>query len=495
MQKLALYRRYRPENFDQVVGQEHIKAVLKNAILEEKISHAYLFAGPRGTGKTSIARVLAKSINCTDRKDHNPCGKCSLCIGVSENRVMDLIEIDAASNRGIDEMRDLREKIKFSPTEGSFKVFIIDEVHMLTKEAFNALLKTLEEPPGHAIFILATTEINKVPATILSRCQRHDFRRIKLSDIVTKLLEIKSLEKINVSDEALEMIAEASEGGLRDAESLLDQLSSIGLEKIEVRDVEAVLGLAPYKLVKSFIENLLKGNKKEAVSEIEKAAKEGVDLTILSKNAVEFLRKLLTVSIGSIESAEGTKEQIETLKDLAQNASQSKIIMILDSFVWAQGAFKTSIDPKVILTILAAKDYDEKPQVASANRQELQKAGERPKPVAQTVSKATDKKMQKPAGKWQHFLMEIKARNNTIHAFMRVASPQFNENEVVLLFPYKFHKERIEETKNKKTVEELLRKVFGEEITIRCELEGNQRNHRVDDVGMAASILGGEVVD
>jgi DNA polymerase III subunit gamma/tau len=488
MQRIALYRKYRPDDFDKTIGQEHIITVLKNAILEEKISHAYLFSGPRGTGKTSVARILAKSINCKERKDHNPCGKCPFCVAVAENRIMDLVEIDAASNRGIDEIRDLREKVKFAPTEGTHKVFIIDEVHMLTKEAFNALLKTLEEPPEHAIFILATTEINKVPATIISRCQRHDFKRIKMNDIVTRLMEVAKKEKIIISDSALETVAEMSEGGLRDAISILDQLSSMGLSKIEAADVELSLGLAPHEKVADFVANLLAEKNKESLDVLEAAARDGVDLINLTKNSIEFLRKMVSVKLGNTQSIEGTKEQLERLKDVSLSSEIYQMVELSEGLLWAQNAFRTNVDPRAILTVLCAKAGEDKTRA-------MPKAAKTLTPKKEQITKK-ESSPQKSNGKWQHFLMEIKAKNNTIHAFLRVASPEISGEEITLTFPYKFHKERIEETKNRRFVEETLKKVYGCEMILKCKLDGNGGvNHAISDVDSAASILGGEIVD
>lgn len=495
MQKIALYRKYRPDDFDQLVGQEHITRVLKNAICEGKISHAYMFAGPRGTGKTSVARILAKAINCQKRVTYNPCGKCSICIGIAESRVMDLIEIDAASNRGIDEIRDLREKVKFSPTEGNYKVFIIDEVHMLTKEAFNALLKTLEEPPEHAIFILATTEINKVPATIISRCQRHDFKRIRLTDIVTRLNEIKKLEKIGISDSAIELIAESSEGGLRDAISLLDQLGSIGLKNIEENDVENILGLAPHKTVVQYVDKLVFGDNKEALNILERATANGIDLIIFTKSSNDLLRKIIMAKLGSESEIEGTKEQIDEIRRISENSDMDSLVKLSDEFIWAQSTFRTNVDPKIILTLICARGGNKEEDNTSESKTEGKVD------VAQTFERQTSSNRipidLKPNGKWQHLLLEVKAKNNTLYACLRVAVPEFEpDGTVKLTFPYKFHKERVEEIKNKHLIEELLLKVYGQELPIRCVIAGNgQISHKVSDVDTAASILGGKIVD
>lgn len=499
MQRVAFYRKYRPENFDQTIGQDHILTVLKNAVTQSKISHAYLFTGPRGTGKTSVARILAKTINCQNRKDYNPCGKCPVCIGIAEDRVMDLIEIDAASNRGIDEMRDLREKVKFSPTEANFKVFIIDEVHMLTKEAFNALLKTLEEPPEHAIFILATTEINKVPATIISRCQRHDFKRITMHDLETRLSEVAKKEKIIISDDALETIAETSEGGLRDAISLLDQLASIGLSKIEESDVEAILGLAPHKMVSEFVSSVLSGDSRGAIKIIEKASTSGIDLVIFTKSAIDLVRKLLLVKLAGPEMIEGTKEQVEELKKLSETVDTESIVSLSDGLLWAQNAFKTSIDPKAILTVLCAKKVKKETIVIEESETvtEVSVTSEPKEKVKEGSKKETKTKGDIDLnGKWKTFLMDVKSKNNTIHAFLRVANPKTDGNVLILSFPYKFHKERLEEAKNKKFVEDLLSKTYGEDMILKCELDGGGYSGRqVEDPKTAAGILGGEVVD
>ncbi|MDP2807111.1 MAG: DNA polymerase III subunit gamma/tau, partial [bacterium] len=243
MSYLVLARKWRPQNFEQLIGQQHVTTTLRNAIKSKRIAHAYLFSGARGVGKTSAARVLAKALNCAEGPTETPCNKCSSCVEITGSRSIDVLEIDGASNRGIDEIRDLRENVKYTPTQGKYKIYIIDEVHMLTKEAFNALLKTLEEPPAHAIFIFATTEIHKVPITILSRCQRFDFRKVEVSVVVDYVKRMLQGEDVQASDDCLYLVAQKSEGSMRDAVSLLDQLISYGGQKLTAEDARQVLGL------------------------------------------------------------------------------------------------------------------------------------------------------------------------------------------------------------------------------------------------------------
>src|SRR5512135_3501643 len=310
----ALYRKWRPRLWDQVVGQEHVVRTLQNAIRSEKVGHAYLFAGPRGTGKTTTARLLAKAVNCLDPQVENrPCDKCEHCQAVNDGRFLDLIEIDAASNTSVDDVRDLRDKINYSPTQGRYKVYIIDEVHMLSTAAFNALLKTLEEPPPHAIFILATTEMHKIPATVLSRCQRHEFRRVPVDDIVMQLERIAKSEKLTAEPEALTLIARQSAGGMRDAISLLDQMASTGKE-ITLGLTQTVLGTATNQTVIALVEAVQEHAPAAGMDALHTALDAGTDPRLLARQVVDYLRALLLIQMGNssrIDLAADTRQQAE----------------------------------------------------------------------------------------------------------------------------------------------------------------------------------------
>ena len=295
----ALYRKWRPRKWDEVVGQQHIVQTLRNAVTGERVAHAYLFSGPRGTGKTTLARLLAKAVNClAEDLAARPCNTCAHCTAVNEGRFLDLIEIDAASQTGVDDVRDLRDKINFSPNQGKYKVYIIDEVHMFSTAAFNALLKTLEEPPPHAIFVLATTEMHKIPATVLSRCQRHEFRRVPLDDIVRQLDQIAQAEGIQAEPEALTLIARQATGSLRDGISLLDQMASTG-QKISLELTQTVLGTATTQTVLDLLDAILDNRPDAGLEAIHRSLDTGVDARLLARQIVDYLRALLLVKLGN----------------------------------------------------------------------------------------------------------------------------------------------------------------------------------------------------
>lgn len=356
MAHLALYRRYRPKTFSEIIGQKSIIQTLTNSLKNDKVSHAYLFCGQRGTGKTTIARLLAKSINCINEKSAEPCNQCSSCIEINESRSMDLIEIDAASNRGIDEIRNLKEGIRFSPIKSKYKVFIIDEVHMLTKEAFNALLKTLEEPPEHAIFILATTEPEKLPATIISRTQRFDFKKLTLKEITERLKLLAKNEKVNISDEAIKEIALSSEGSLRDAESLLDQLISLGYKEINFETLEEVLGRVNFEKISQFLNFVAKKDSGAAIRLINEIYDDGGDLIEFNRAILKNLRKILLLKAnpetGEILKDELTKEQLETLKKLSEKFEIKELKKLMEEFLKAKEAIKHSPIPTLPLELI-----------------------------------------------------------------------------------------------------------------------------------------------
>jgi len=293
----ALYRKWRSQTFDEVVGQEHVMQTLRNALRENRVAHAYLFAGPRGTGKTSTARILAKALNCTAPEAERPCDKCPTCVAISEGRMLDLIEIDAASNNSVDDVRELRDKVGFRPSEGSYKIYIIDEVHMLSNSAFNALLKTLEEPPPHARFILATTEPHKIPATVLSRCQRFDFRRIPVPEIAAHLRHIIEAEGFQAEAEALNMIARNAQGCMRDAISLLDQMLSYGAETVTFAQVQQALGAVSSQSVAALVDAMATKNVGAGMLLIQQLVIEGASLTEFCHQVVEHLRGVMVMQM------------------------------------------------------------------------------------------------------------------------------------------------------------------------------------------------------
>ncbi|MDD5551694.1 MAG: DNA polymerase III subunit gamma/tau [Candidatus Pacebacteria bacterium] len=342
---VVIYRKYRPKSFSEIVGQEHIVKTITNAIKDEKVSHAYLFYGPRGCGKTTIARLIAKSVNCTGRKnnDFEPCNKCNSCLEVTQGNSIDLIEIDAASNRGIDEIRDLKEGINVVPIKSKYKVYIIDEAHQLTKEASNALLKTLEEPPGYAIFVLCTTEYGKIIPTISSRCQRFEFKKLTLNEITEKLQMICKKEGTKCQREALELIARTSEGAIRDAEGFLNKVISLEDKDIKKEEVESILGIIGIEPIAKLVDFLAQKKEKEAMIYVNDLCQEGVDIENFAKDMTAYLRDLLLVKVNpEIFEKKNifTKEEEENLKKQERLFSQETLIKILKIFLEAQNQIK-----------------------------------------------------------------------------------------------------------------------------------------------------------
>ena len=372
---MSFYRKYRPQKLSELVGQSHIVATFTNALKNSALSHAYLFTGSRGTGKTSTARIIARALNCENPDaDGEPCNECAICRDALDGRLVDLIEIDAASNRGIDEIRDLKEKIQFTPSRAKFKIYIIDEVHMLTKDAFNALLKTLEEPPAHAFFILATTEPHKIPETIISRTQRFDFHRLGNSEIAAHLAEVAAAEKIEFEKEALELIAKQSAGGMRDALGMLEQLGSGG--SISVESVSQNLGLTRPKAVEDFVFAILFSKLPDALAAIDGLVAEGANLIQFNKTVLAKLRELM-------------------LEKVAENKlpEAKKMLATIDEFTRAGDELKNAVIPQLPLEVAAISICAADVAIPAAPKNSAPPAAPAPKISPAPAPDATEKKL------------------------------------------------------------------------------------------------------
>jgi len=353
----ALYRVYRPQKFEDVVGQEHITKTLRNQIDSDNIGHAYLFSGTRGTGKTSTAKIFARAVNCLDSIDQEPCNECEVCRDILSDNIMDVVEIDAASNNSVDDIRELRESVKYSPTKAKYKVYIIDEVHMLSQGAFNALLKTLEEPPSYVIFILATTEPHKIPATILSRCQRFDFKRVTVKDITLRMKRICTEENIEVEDKALNLIARNSQGALRDALSILDQCISFGDSKIDYKDVVELLGTVNIEQLFDLAQYIINQNTKESLKILNEFIVWGKDIRNLINDLIDHFRNLMICKVSNDldEIIALPEETINQLREQSKTVNNNDLIRILNILSETQDNIRIASNPRVVAEITMMK--------------------------------------------------------------------------------------------------------------------------------------------
>lgn len=354
MSYMPLYRKYRPQQLEEVVGQEHVKRALKNAIETNRISHAYLFTGPRGTGKTSTARIFAKSLNCVEGPTIHPCGKCANCIDITNSTPMDVVEIDAASNRSVEDAEKIIERVMYAPVNSRYKIYIIDEVHMLSTTAFNALLKTLEEPPKNVIFILATTEVHKVLDTIKSRCQRYDFKRITTDDIKNHLKMIADKEGINITDEALITIAKNSAGGMRDSISLLEQLSVLGV-KITTKEIDNLLGRISFDILREFSDKIINSLPNEAIEVLNNVYDSGNEPVLIMTNLLDYFRNLLVVKTcpkdTAIELSQLNDEQVEILSNQTKTLETHQILALINKTSEYIKELKLTSNPKLWLEV------------------------------------------------------------------------------------------------------------------------------------------------
>ena len=502
----ALYRKWRPQTFDAVVGQDHVTRTLRNALRSGRVGHAYLFAGPRGTGKTTTARLLAKAVNClAENPDDRPCNDCTICQALNEGRLLDLIEIDAASNRGIDEIRELRERVSFRPNEARYKVYVIDEVHMLTEPAFNALLKTLEEPPPHVIFVLATTEPHKIPETILSRCQRFDFRRLTLDEIVSRLTDLAGLEGLQFEPEALMAIARQATGSARDAESLLDQLIAYSDETITLEQVQTVLGTGSPQVVGEVVSHLVAGDVAGGLDAINRAIDEGIAPGQLNRQVVEYLRGLMLLQVGDgNQLLNVSEEMLETMRGQAAQMSFRQVIQSVKLFNQAGRAIKGSLHPQLPLELAFIEAVT--PDWASLSVTRAQEAvtrtparslGETPPGMSRATTKASSPKVpstpasplekvasptQPPAEAgglsleavhlhWAEILQTVRPQSRSVEALLRSGHAERIEgNTVVIGFTHDFHKRKVEEAENLQLVETAISQTLGVSCRVGCEL-------------------------
>ncbi|MDD4901908.1 MAG: DNA polymerase III subunit gamma/tau [Patescibacteria group bacterium] len=491
----TLYRKYRPQTFKEAVGQNHIKITLQNEIGTGKIAHAYLFCGPRAVGKTTFARLMAKAVNCLNRKEgeFEPCDKCSSCLEIIAGRSLDIVEIDAASHTGVDNVREnIIASARVTPSKYKYKVFIIDEVHMLSISAFNALLKLIEEPPAHVIFILCTTEIHKVPATIISRCERFDFRRISIEDTVKKLSYIIKQEGIKADREILEAIARQAEGHMRDAESLLGQLVSISGKEITRAEADLVIPRSDIAEIIKLLEFLIKKDASGAIALINKFIDDGVDPEKFVGDFVEILRKILLSKINpSLGERLGLDigESFEIkINDLKKNLEIGYLIAILEKMIAAKAEMKNSfiIQLPVELAIAelclekvspakaavsAAVEGAAKSRTASAGPENEKKidSGE---PIKFSGGAVPDQ--EKIMSRWSEVLAKIKKYNHSLSFILHLCQPRdLHGNKLCLAFKYKFHKDRINEAKMKEIVQNVLREVYGTQLIIEAVIDEN----------------------
>ncbi|ACZ42293.1 DNA polymerase III, subunits gamma and tau [Thermobaculum terrenum ATCC BAA-798] len=507
----SLYRKYRSQTFDELVGQEHVKKTLINAIKSGKIAHAYLFCGPRGTGKTSTARLLAKAVNCLS-EGTKPCNSCSACLSINEGRAVDLIEIDAASRRKVEDVADIIERVNFAPAELRYKVYIIDEVHMLTTHAFNALLKTLEEPPAHAIFVLATTEVWKVLPTIISRCQRFDFRRITPREIVERLAFIAENENIKIQKDALIAIAKASTGSLRDAISILDQLTVYGDEEITLEHVKQLLGIVGEDVVANFVGAIIDNDTQAALSLLTQLSEHGVDPRQFTQELVSYLRDLMLLKAYNQNASKAGIERVslQAISDQASMVSIGRLHEITEKFSTLDYTIRTGSYGYLPLELaaVALTNKDSQPYERTENqRQQPNPAHTNSKSVihrveevaedvkdaiSDIVAKVTSKNdaalpeaqtsqsepitLDRVQANWQRILDRLKASSLKVQALLKAGRPVAVEdgNTLVIEFQFDFHKKSIEEPSNRELVESTLQKVLGGTWKIQCILSSEQ---------------------
>jgi DNA polymerase-3 subunit gamma/tau len=517
----VFYRKWRSQTLSDIVGQESVTQTLLNALNSGRISHAYLFCGPRGTGKTSTGRILAKAVNClTTGGKGEPCNTCEMCRAITEGRAMDVIEIDAASNTGVDDIRSLREKVNYAPNQARFKVYIIDEFHMLSSSASNALLKTLEEPPPHVIFILATTEVHKILPTIMSRCQRFDFHRISQAAIMKRMTNVCQAENITISQESLRLIARSATGRMRDAWNVLEQLSIYYVSDISFQQVQDLLGITGDARVRELIKYIVDDNVAKAVATINSVNNDGLDLRNFKRELVEYLRSLLLVKTGSESSVDMTGEDLNELKQLAERASLSKVLKALKLFSQVEiGSENHSVLPLELAIVDSTMKSEEdtpksvgqveyqsqhtsapkpahqpvihheqqkKAPIQTQNQPRSQpedkKPDVKPDPLSSTVAEKyspleTGSIAEKLRTEWRMVIDQAPPdtkKSNAVAILRSGCRPvAFDKDTLTLSFRYNYMKDKLEEMENHRVVEKIISSYLGHPCHVQCVLENN----------------------
>ena len=515
----VLYLKWRPGDWDEVIGQDHIITTLKNSVRQDRISHAQIFSGPRGTGKTSTARVLAKAVNClAEDPAARPCNECANCQSVIKGEFLDLLEIDAASNTSVDDVRELREKINFSPNVGRFKVYVIDEVHMLSTSAFNALLKTLEEPPAHAIFILATTEIHRIPITVISRCQRHDFRRISVAEIVKQLENMAAAEKITVNQDVLRLIARQATGSLRDAISILDQLSSADNE-ITADLVHQILGTSPDQAVLNFVDAMLAGDSGKGLNTLHQSSERGNDPVQFTKQVVSYFRNVLLMKMDNADRIDVPENLIPTITSHSKKITMKELLDLIRVFNNAANDRGASWQPTLPLEMafleglevinkdgaVTRESESPQPKVNKDSPKPAQIIHEEKTPSPkEPPSSKTEKDGQQPLTvlqQWRKILEGVRDVNPVTQGILNSCKPLgIKDNQLVLSFQSDAIKEKIDGGEHIKVTEDAIEKVIGVRLPVLCVVGGKDQADLPDGVdpdGLVAAVvrdLGGSYV-
>jgi DNA polymerase-3 subunit gamma/tau len=540
MTSQVFYRKWRPQTLSEVVGQEHVTQTLRHVIESGRVGHAYLFCGPRGTGKTTTGRILAKAVNCAEPVNGEPCNKCQMCQAFNQGNALDIIEIDAASNRGIDDIRELREKVKYSPNVARYKVYIIDEAHMVTEAASNAFLKTLEEPPPHAIFILATTEPHKVLSTILSRCQRFDFHRLSQAAVITKLQLISDNEEIQIEPEALRLISKVTTGSLRDAENLLEQLVAYYDHNIELHQVQDLLGISGDLRIRELAKYIVGKDVSYGIKIINSVSNDGLDIRQFNQELVNYLRDLLLIKSGSESIVDVTSDDLMEMKELVKDASLDYLLTAVKLFgsadLRANSYSPLPLELALVECILSTSEVKctqampsrtEQPKASPIYTKPIKSTSPEPEKstakAASHTTRATEAKttpakenIDQPPAKvaeslvtenpadiayirshWKEFVNTLHGEGSSgnLDAFLRSACEPvaIEDSTLILGFYHEFHKEKIEDRKYRHLVERKLKEVFGHSYQVRCIL--TQRTKQENHLVKAALDMGASIID